>query len=322
MRKRVYVTRSLPGPVYERLRKYSVEINEEDRPPSEDELIEKIRNKHGIISLLTDPISRRVIDAARNLKIIANYAVGYDNIDVEYATRKGIMVTNTPGVLTDATAELAWALLFAVSRRIVEADSFTREGKFKGWSPTLLLGTEISGKTIGIVGAGRIGTAFGLKSKGFNVNLLYFDNRENQVLEKEVNAKRVCLNKLLKESDFISLHLPLTPETYHIIGKKEIKMMKKSTYLINTSRGPIIDENALMEGLESGEIKGAGLDVYEKEPLIPERMKRFPNIVLLPHIGSATEEARVKMALLAVENLVKGLEGETPPNLVRVLTSS
>lgn len=315
---RIFLTRRLPDEGMSLLEKFTDDFSlfPEDRPIRESELIENIGDVEGLICLLTDPVTKRVISAGRRLKIIANYAVGYDNIDVEYATRKGILVTNTPGVLTDATAECAWALLFACARRIVEADSFTRDNRFSGWSPTLLLGTELNSKVLGIVGAGRIGTAFGLKGVGFGMKVIYCDYYRNRVIESRLRAERVGLDELLTRSDFISIHIPLVDETYHLIGKREIGLMRPSAYIINTSRGAVIDEEALISALKEGKIKGAGLDVYENEPAIPEGLIGLKNVVLLPHIGSATDRARNKMAVMAVENLIAGLLGNRPPNLV------
>jgi glyoxylate reductase len=248
--------------------------------------------------------------------MIASYAVGYDNIDVTTATKQGILVSNTPGVLTETTAELAWALLFSVARRIAEGDTYTRQGNFKGWAPMLMLGQDVTNKTLGIIGTGRIGTAFALKSKGFNMKILYTDEQKNETLEQELNTKKVPLTTLLKESDFISIHVPLTKTTHHLIGEKELRMMKKTAILINTARGPIIDEKALMKALKEHWIFGAGLDVYEHEPKIPEELKKLDNVILQPHTGSATIETRTKMAVMAAENLIAGLKGAIPPNCI------
>jgi glyoxylate reductase len=315
---RVYITRKIPEVGVKRLKERceKVLLSSDDRIPTEDEIIEGAKGKDGILCLLTDPITKRVIDNLDSIKAISNYAVGYDNIDVDYATEKGIIVTNTPGVLTNATAELTWALILAAARRINEADNFVRESRFKGWGATLLLGTEIKGKTLGIIGAGRIGTEVGLKSKGFDMQVVYTDISLNTVLEKQVGAKRVAFNELLKMSDFVTIHVPLTSETHHLIGKEEFKIMKNSAYLINTSRGSVVDESALIEAIENGEIKGAGLDVYEEEPRIPVRLRALTNVVLLPHIGSATVDSRNKMAILAAENLISALEGHIPSNIV------
>lgn len=317
---RIFVTRRLPDEGMRRLLKFTDDFSLflEDRPIREDELVENIRDVEGLICLLTDPVTKRVLSAAARLKIIANYAVGYDNIDTEYASKKGILVTNTPGVLTDATAECAWALLFSCARRVVEADRFVKGNKFRGWSPTLLPGTELAGRVLGIVGAGRIGTAFGLKGRGIGMSVLYSDYQRNKVLEARLMAERVELDKLLKSSDFVSIHIPLTEKTHHLIGEREIGLMKPSAYIINTSRGAVIDEKALISALKEGKIKGAGLDVYENEPDIPEDLINLKNVVLLPHIGSATYKARNKMAVMVVENLIAGLEGKRPPNLVVV----
>lgn len=315
---RVFISRKISDIGIKKIREFTDDflVFPYDRPISEKELIENITDAEGLLCLLTDPVTRRVIDAGKRLKIIANYAVGYENIDMEYANKRGILVTNTPGVLTDTTAELAWALLFACARRIVEADRFTKEKRFNGWCPTLFLGTEFKGKTLGIIGVGRIGTAFALKGKGFGMRVLYFDHHKNEVLENEVGAEMVEMEDLLKKSDFISLHIPLTEKTHHLIGEREFALMKPSAYLINTSRGAVIDEKTLIQILKKGRIRGAGLDVYENEPRIPEELIELPNVVLLPHIGSATYETRDKMAETAAENLIAGLSGRTPPNLV------
>jgi len=316
-RKNVYFTRKIPSIAKKLLEEYFyVEENQEDRPLTKDELLDKITDKNALITQLTDVIDKEVLDGADSLRVIANYAVGYNNIDVEEATRKKIIVTNTPDVLTDTTAELAWALMFSVSRRIVESDRFAREGKFKGWTPTLFLGQDITGKTLGIIGSGRIGRAFAEKSKGFNMNVLYYSRTMNSDFEKETNGKLVNLDTLLRESDFISIHVPLTKETEGLIGEEEFKKMKNSAILINTSRGPIVDEKALVKALKEGEIWGAGLDVYEKEPEIEEELKHLDNVVILPHIGSATTETRDRMAEMAARNVIAVLNGDEPLNPV------
>lgn len=317
---RIFLSRKIPEAGMKRLREFTGDflVFPHDRPITENELIENIGDVEGLLCLLTDPVTRKVIDAGKRLKIIANYAVGYENIDVKSANERGILVTNTPGVLTDATAELAWALLFACARRIVEADRFTREKRFNGWSPTLLLGTELKDKILGLIGAGRIGTAFALKGRGFGMRVLYCDNHENGVLQKAIGAEMVKMKELLKRADFISLHVPLTEKTYHLMGKRELALLKPSAYLINTSRGAVIDEKALIRALKEGRIRGAGLDVYENEPEISHELLGLSNVVLLPHIGSATHVARDKMAETAVVNLIAGLTGKIPPNLVTI----
>jgi len=314
---KVFVTRKIPEHGLEILRKeFEMEVNPYDRVLLKEEIIKGLKGKDGLLCLLTDPIDADVINSEPKLKMIASYAVGYNNIDVKAATKRGIPVSNTPGVLTDATSDMAWALLFSVARRIVEADKFTRAGKFKGWGPMLMHGQDVTNKTLGVVGAGRIGTAFALKSKGFNMNVLYVDEKKNETLEKEVNAKKVTFDELLKKSDFISLHVPLMPSTHHLIGEKELKMMKKNAVLINTSRGPVVDENALVFALKEKQIFGAGLDVYEHEPEMTEELKKLDNVVLQPHSASATIESRTKMATMAAENMVAGLKGEIPNNCV------
>ncbi|MCM8789178.1 MAG: D-glycerate dehydrogenase, partial [Candidatus Omnitrophica bacterium] len=284
---------------------------------SKNELISKVKGKDAVLCLLTDTIDDEVFQAASPAcKIFANYAVGYNNIDIIAATRRKIIITNTPGVLTDATADLAWALLFSVARRVVEADRFTREGKFRGWSPRLFLGMEITGKTLGVVGAGRIGSNFARKAKCFSMRILYYDTKKNYELEQDVGALFVNLETLLKESDFVSLHVPLLPETRHLIGERELALMKKTAILINTSRGPVVDEKALANALKEKKIWGAGLDVYENEPVIEPELTSLDNVVLLPHIASATTETRTKMAIMAAENILAFFRGEIPPNIV------
>jgi len=314
---KIFVTRKIPEPGLDLIRKeHELEINPYNRVLTKEEIVKGVRGKDGLLCLLTDQIDREIIASESKLKMIANYAVGYNNVDVETATRRGIPVSNTPGVLTDATAEMAWALLFSAARRIAEGDRFTRAGRFKGWDPMLMLGQNVSNKTLGIIGAGRIGTALGLKSKGFNMEVLYVNKRENEALEREVNARKVEIREVLKKSDFISLHVSLSESTRHMIGEKELKMMKENAILINTSRGPVVDEQALIKALKEKWIFGAGLDVYEHEPGVSTELKNLDNVVLQPHSASATIETRTKMALMAAENMIAGLKGEIPPNCV------
>ncbi|MCD6571979.1 MAG: D-glycerate dehydrogenase [Thermoplasmata archaeon] len=313
----VFVTRKIPEEGLKLLKKYcEVYVNPCDRILTKNEIISNLKDRDGLLCLLTDKIDRDVIFSNPRLKAISNYAAGYDNIDIKAATERKIPVTNTPDVLTETTSELAWALLFAVARRIVEGDRFTRDGKFRGWAPLLMLGQDISGKALGIIGAGRIGTAFALKSKGFNMKVLYVSRRRNEILEKELNAKKVDLHTLLKNADFVSLHVPLTSETRHLIGEKELRMMKRNAVLVNTSRGAVIDEKALVKALKKRWIFGAGLDVYENEPEINRELIKLDNVVLEPHIGSATMETRTRMAVMAAENLIISLEGKKSKNCV------
>lgn len=312
-RKTVYITREIPKPGIELLKeKFEVRINKEDRVLSKEELIDNIKNVDAVLTQLTDIIDEEVIKNINKVKVFANYAVGYNNINTEYAKSKGIIVTNTPNVLSNTTAELAWALLFAVSRRVVEADRYARSGNWKLFSPKLLLGQDINNKTLGVIGAGRIGQAFAKKSLGFDMNILYHNRNRNITFENKYNAKYVDLNTLLQESDIISIHVPLTENTYKLISKKEFEIMKKTSVLINTSRGPVVDEIELIKALKEKRIWGAGLDVYENEPYINEELRKLDNVVLLPHIGSATEETRNKMSIIAANNIIEVLCNNKP----------
>jgi glyoxylate reductase len=317
-RAEVYITCIIPQPAIDYIKTYySIDMNLEDRILSGRELIENVKNRHAVLCLLTDTIDRDVLDAAgQKCRIFANYAVGYNNIDVKAATDLGIVITNTPGVLDNATADLAWTLLFAVSRRIIQSDRFVRSGQFKSWGPMLFLGRDITNKTVGIVGAGRIGSNFARKAKAFGMKILYTDHRTNPQLEQDNDAEFVDKKTLLKKCDFISLHVPLTPETEHYISKKELKMMKREAVLINTSRGSVVDEKALVQALRNKEIWGAGLDVYENEPDLEPGLAELDNVVLLSHIGSATIETRTNMGLIAAKNIVQVLNGEKPENCV------
>ncbi|MFY9356080.1 MAG: D-glycerate dehydrogenase [Bacillota bacterium] len=318
MKKKVLVTRRLPDEALRLLYDTcEVELNPYDRVMTKDELIEGIRDKEGILCLLTDTITAEVMDAAVHLKVISNYAVGFDNVDVKAATGRGIVVTNTPGVLTETSADLTWALLMATARRIVEADAFMRNGKYTGWGPMMLLGGDVYGKTLGLVGMGRIGCAVARRAAGFNMRVLYYDvNRLSEDEEKALNLEYSGFDELLKEADFVSLHVPLLPSTRHLVGARELSLMKPTSYLINTSRGPVVDEKALVEALRSGKIAGAGLDVYENEPEMAPGLPELENVVLLPHIASASVETRTKMGIMAAQNLIAGLRGELPPYCV------
>lgn len=314
----IYITRLIPQEGIDLLKEEcDVEVNPDDRVLTRRELLQAVRGRDGLLCLLTDKIDSEVMDAAGGiLKGIANYAVGYNNIDVGEASRRGIPVSNTPGVLTDATAEMAWALLFSAARRVVESDRFNRSGEWKGWGPLQFLGGDITGTTLGIVGAGRIGTAMALKSKGFGMKVLYADHTVNETLEAELGAERADLDKLLEEADFISIHVPLTEKTTRLFGTEQFRKMKPTAYLINSSRGPVVDEAALVEALQTREIAGAGLDVYENEPAMAPGLADLENVVLTPHTGSATTNSRTNMALKAAENLSAMMRGGTPPDCV------
>jgi len=315
---RVCVTRTIPQAGIELLKGLPVELclSGRDRAPERSELLELVRGCDAVLCTLTETIDAEIMEAAGpKCRIFANCAVGYNNIDVKAASQRGILVSNTPGVLTDATADLTWALLLAAARRIVEADRYFRTGQWAGWGPMQLLGYDLAGKTLGIVGAGRIGTAVARRAAGFSMRILYYSRQRHDQIEA-AGGRFVDLQALLRESDFVSLHVPLTPQTKHLIGRAELALMKPTAILINTSRGPVVDENALVEALRAGTIAAAGLDVYENEPTPAEGLTALPNTVLLPHIGSATHETRNKMAAMAAENIVAALEGRKPPNLV------
>lgn len=318
MNKRILVTGHLPDVIMTELEKeFQVDANIEDKPYERQRLLHGIKDKDGLISMITDNINAEVLDRAPRLKMIAHFGVGYNNIDIKAATARGIPVSNTPGVLTDATAELAFALILSVARRLVECDRATRDGRFLYWAPMLFLGREVTGKTLGIIGLGEIGKAVARRAKGFKMRILYNNrSRIDASEEKELGVEYTDLQKLLAEADFVSLHVPLTGETRHLIGREAFSLMKPTAYIINTSRGPVVDEQALLEALLSRTISGAGLDVYENEPALTPGLTELSNVVLLPHIGSGTLETRIKMASMAAENLIAGLSGNVPPNLV------
>ncbi len=313
---KVFVTRAIPEAGIKLLKEkgFEVEVSSVDGVMPREQLLAKVKGADAILSLLTDKMDGELMDAAGSqLKVIANYAVGYDNINLLDAASRNVVITNTPEVLTESVAELAIALIFAISRRIVEADQFMRDGKYHAWGPMLFLGNDLVGKTLGLVGLGRIGAAVAKRMRdGFEMKILYYDAKRNEGLEKKYNLQFVDLETLLKESDFVSLHVPLMPETKHLINADKLKIMKKTAYLINTSRGPIVDEKALVEALKAGEIKGAALDVYEEEPNMAPGLAELPNTVLVPHIASATEETRSAMSELAAKNIIEILEGRPP----------
>ncbi|HHW14950.1 MAG TPA: D-glycerate dehydrogenase [Firmicutes bacterium] len=316
---KVFVTREIPAPGLDLLRREcEVEVNPHDRVLTREELLAGVRGKDGLLCLLTDTIDGAVMDAGLpTLKGIANYAVGFNNIAVEEATKRHLPVSNTPGVLTETTADLAWTLLMATARRIVEADRFMRAGKYQGWAPMLFLGQDIHGKTLGIVGFGRIGEAMARRARGFNMKVLYYDARRRTPDEElELGVEFRPLNELLAAADFVTLHVNLDATTRHLIGERELALMKPTAVLINTARGPVVDERALVAALKAGTIKGAGLDVFEEEPQMAPGLAELDNAVVVPHIASASVETRTRMATMAAENLLAMLKGEPIPNLV------
>ncbi len=314
---KVFLTRRIPDDGIKILKNagLDIEIFPYDRIPKKEEIIAGIKDADALISLLADRIDKEIIDSAPKLKVIGNYAVGYNNIDVEYAKKKGIIVTNTPGVLTDATADLTFALILAAARRVVEGDKFMRQGKFKGWAPMLMLGKDVWGATIGIIGAGRIGQAVAKRAKGFNMRILYYSRKRKEEMNG-LGAKFVSLEELLRESDIITLHVPLTPETRHLIDYKEFELMKEGAILINTARGEVVNEEAMLKALKSGKLFAAGLDVFYNEPKVNPELFKMDNVVLTPHIGSATERTRRKMAEMVCIDVVRVLRGEKPENRV------
>lgn len=313
----MFITRNIPSIGIELLKShFQVELHASSEALPEEALQRKLKDVDAVLCLLTDAITPAVIDAAPKLRVISNHAVGVDNVDVAYATRRGIAVTNTPGVLTDATADFTWALLLALTRNVVAGDAVVRTGRFRGWDPLFLLGADLVGKTLGIIGAGRIGTAVAERSVGWKMKILYFDRAPNPHLEKTLHARRVSLPALLKEADFVTIHLPLSAKTTHLLGEPEFALMKPTAYLVNTARGAIIDEVALVRALRQGKIAGAALDVYEREPELAEGLAELPNVLLAPHIASATVATRNKMAEIAARNIIHVLHGEAPISIV------
>jgi glyoxylate reductase len=318
MKPKVYVTRLLPEEAMDRIRSFcEVELWEGELPPPKEVLLEKVRDIEGLLCLLTDPIDAELLSKAPKLRVVSNYAVGFDNIDVPEATRRGILVTNTPGVLTETTADFAFALLMAAARRVAEGDRQVREGNWKTWGPLILRGQDIHGATLGVIGLGRIGTAVANRAKGFGMKLIYCDPRRKTSTEAELGIEHVSFDRLLAESDFITIHVNLTPTTHHLIGPKEFSKMKKTAVLVNTARGPIVDNMALYHALRNGEIAFAALDVTEPEPIAPDHpLLTLGNVIITPHIASASVTTRTKMGLMAAENLISGLKGEMPANPV------
>ena len=323
--KKIFIARLIPDRGINLLLKYGydVVVSPKDGVLTKEELTAAVKGKNfdAVLCLLTDKIDADILTAAGpQVKIFANYAVGFDNIDLKAASEKGIMVTNTPDVLTETVAEHTFALMLAIAHRIAEADKFMRAGKYVGWAPMLLLGTDLTRKTLAVVGLGRIGSRVVEHAvRGFEMKVLYYDPKRNEQFEKDFNAVYAAnLDDLLRQADFVSIHVPLLPATQHLINADRFKIMKRSAYLINTSRGPIVDEKALADALKQGVIRGAAIDVFEQEPQMEPALKDLDNIIVTPHIASATEETRQKMSEVAAMNIIEALEGRTPPNLIKI----
>src|SRR5215217_4936059 len=316
MPEKVLVTREIPEAGLRLLEGFDVSVLFE-RPPERDELLEAVRGANGVLSTATEKMDGEVMDAAgRGLEVIANMAVGYDNIDVQAASERGIVVTNTPGVLDETTADVAFLLVLAAARRLGEGERLLRAGEWEWWGPKQLRGFDVWGKRLGIVGLGRIGQAVARRGRGFGMEILYHNRSRKEEAEEELGARYLELDELLRESDFVSIHTPLTDETRHLIGERELGLMQETAVLVNTSRGPVVDEATLADALEDGRIFAAGLDVYEEEPKVQPTLLKLENVVLAPHIGSATIETRDRMATLAAKNLRAVLRGERPKNPV------
>ncbi|OGP81093.1 MAG: hypothetical protein A2Y95_08210 [Deltaproteobacteria bacterium RBG_13_65_10] len=315
---RILVTVSLPGRATGRLKRLGpvANLRRSNRALAEALGSPRFRKIEGILCTISDPIDMRTLSAAPALRVVSSFGVGLDHVDLEAATRHGVLVCHTPGVLTEATADLAWGLLLDAARRITEGDRLVRGGGFGGYSPSFQLGQEVFGRTLGIVGFGRIGQAVARRARGFGMRVLYASpRRAPRAIERRLGARRASLDTLLTRADFVSLHLPLTRQTRHLIGARALSRMKPTSILVNTARGPVVDERALVHALRAGTIAAAGLDVYEREPLLTPGLARLPNVVLAPHLGSATLQTRKAMADLAVENLIAALRGRRPPHL-------
>jgi glyoxylate reductase len=314
----VTVTNMFPEAALEKLSSHcELRTNQTENAPTSVNLKNFASESAAMITYLSDKIDRNIIDSGENLKLIANYGAGFNNIDVAHAVKKGIWVTNTPGVLHETTADLTWAMILGAARCIVPSDRFTRENRFKGWQAKMFLGGDVYGKTLGIIGCGEIGSAVARRASGFRMRVLYHNrNRMPVEKEQELNAVYTPLEELLRESDFITVHAPLTDQTQHMIGKEQFLMMKPTAYFIHTARGKVVDDKALVEALQEGEIAGAALDVYENEPALTEGMTDLENLMLLPHIGSASHETRGRMADLVADNVLDALSGQSPRCLV------
>lgn len=318
MKPQVLITRVLPEPALAVVRQAcDMQYDPSDRALSPEALRQAVVGKQGLLCLVTDRLDAAVFAAATELKVVSTVAVGYDNIDVEAATHHGVVVTNTPGVVTESTADLTWALLFSIARRIAEGDRYIRAGKWQSWHLLLMAGTDIHGKTLGIFGMGRIGQAVARRAKGFQMRVLYHNRRPLEAaLETELKATWVEKQTLLQQADYISLHVPLNNATTHLIGADELRLMRPSAYLINAARGPVVDEAALIQALQQGWIAGAALDVFEHEPQVPQALLELENVVLVPHIGSSSVATRTRMAVMAADNLVAVLQGQPTPHVV------
>lgn len=318
MKPKVFVTRLLPKEAMDRIgSKCEVTVWDEELPPTREVLLEKVRDVEGLLCLLTDKVDAELMSRALNLRVISNCAVGFDNIDMAEATKRGIIVGNTPGVLTETTADFAFGLIMAAARRIVEGDRQVRAGKWKTWGPMILLGQDLHGATLGIVGLGRIGSAVARRANGFGMRILYHNPTRRRDVEGELGIRYVEFESLLAESDFVTIHVNLTPETYHLIGRKELATMKSTSVLVNTSRGAVVDNMALYEALRDGKIAFAALDVTEPEPIVPDHpLLTLRNLIVTPHIASASVATRTKMGLMAADNLIAGLKGEMPSHPV------
>ena len=315
----LYISRLLPDPVMTAARRQFQLINDpRDASPSWDAVRTGIREADAAICTLTDRVDASMLAEATRLKILANYAVGYNNIDLAAAKARGIVVTNTPDVLTDATADLTWALLLALARRVAEGDAYVRSGDWSGWAPTQMLGTDVAGKTLGIVGMGRIGQAVAQRATGFNMRIRYTSRMGTALEQLPSQWESRTLPDLLKEADFVSLHVPLNSATHHLIGARQFALMKPTAYLINTARGPVIDEAALVDALLQRRLAGAGLDVFEQEPAFHPSLRELRQVVLLPHLGSATLATRVRMGMICLENIAAVVAGKPAPNQVQL----
>lgn len=316
---KILVTRKIPGKAFEKLLNSGNEVivAQFDRVLSPQEIIEMGRETEAVLTLLTDRWTGEMMDEFPKLKIISNYAVGFDNIDIKAATERGIVITNTPSnEVNESVAEFTWAMIFTLAKQTIAADAFAKKGLYKGWQPNIFLGHNLTGKTLGIVGLGRIGTMVALRAQGFEMKVLYNERTRNQETEKQLEMEYRELDQLLSESDFVSLHVPLVDETRHLINAEKLSKMKQGSYLVNTARGGVVDEQALAQALKSGKLAGAALDVHENEPAMNPELMQMENVILTPHIASATVEVREKMTEQAVEAILKVLSGEMPENIV------